>query len=494
MAKIRRDCLNSLIDCGNASKSNLSGYAAAGLEASLHDLLTSARLTRVLTHCTWENTKVAISKCGSKVGRFVSGTDMPLWVDMVAREGEWAGFFRSSGTRKLLLFLNHQAKTRAHQLAGRVTGAMAALAPLPPPVRSRHRRVATRASPISRPGPAASLIQPVPDSDFGRVMDGRDLLSMPFAERRAILRRALDEGSGLVIVPNLANISPTTLVELSHAVGDVVEKNPGVAPEYLIPNVPEVQVIGNAKDERGELRAMFSRAPPLPTDDVTGEPTLRYDPDARSPVWHTDQAFRDPPPFASLLYCKKSPPLGAGGDTAFADMTAACNALDPNRRATLRKLRAVCSYAHHNAKVNKRTPTYPLLTPAQRRLHPPVYQNIIRVDTSTGTESLYGFSSAVCAVVDEDAAVSTADLDRYDLDGEEDASVRALMYENLLPFATGPEFTYRHVWSDGDLVIWDNLRTIHTATPFEERYEREMWRTTVAHEAGGEAYLGASIG
>jgi hypothetical protein len=40
----------------------------------------------------------------------------------------------------------------------------------------------------------------------------------------------------------------------------------------------------------------------------------------------------------------------------------------------------------------------------------------------------------------------------------------------------------------------DNLRTIHTATPFEERYEREMWRTTVAHEAGGEAYLGASIG
>ena len=278
------------------------------------------------------------------------------------------------------------------------------------------------------------------------------------------------------------------------AVGDVVEKNPGVAPEYLIPNVPEVQVIGNAKDERGELRAMFSRAPPLPTDDVTGEPTLRYDPDARSPVWHTDQAFRDPPPFASLLYCKKSPPIGAGGDTAFADMTAACNALDPNRRATLRKLRAVCSYAHHNAKVNKRTPTYPLLTPAQRLLHPPVYQNIIRVDESTNAESLYGFSSAVCAVVDEDAAVSTADLDRYDLDGEEDASVRALMYENLLPFATGPEFTYRHKWSDGDLVIWDNLRTIHTATPFEERYEREMWRTTVAHEAGGEAYLGASIG
>ena len=78
----------------NAPQSNLRGYAAAGLEASLHSLLTRARLWRVLTHCTWEKTTVATSRPGSKVGRFVSGTDMPLWVDMVAREGEWAGFFR----------------------------------------------------------------------------------------------------------------------------------------------------------------------------------------------------------------------------------------------------------------------------------------------------------------------------------------------------------------------------------------------------------------
>ena len=53
---------------GNAPKSNLRGYAAAGLEASLHNLLTRARLWRVLTHCTWENTSVAISKCGIEGG------------------------------------------------------------------------------------------------------------------------------------------------------------------------------------------------------------------------------------------------------------------------------------------------------------------------------------------------------------------------------------------------------------------------------------------
>ena len=72
---------------GNASKSNVRGYAAAGLEASLHNLLTWARLRRVLTSCTWEKTTVAMSKCGSKIGRFVSGTHMPVSVDMVAMRG-----------------------------------------------------------------------------------------------------------------------------------------------------------------------------------------------------------------------------------------------------------------------------------------------------------------------------------------------------------------------------------------------------------------------
>ena len=73
--------------CGNASKSNLRGYAAAGLEASLHNLLTRARLTRVLTHCTWENTTVAISKCGSKVGRYASSVCMPFLSCMVTVRG-----------------------------------------------------------------------------------------------------------------------------------------------------------------------------------------------------------------------------------------------------------------------------------------------------------------------------------------------------------------------------------------------------------------------
>jgi hypothetical protein len=53
----------------------------------LHNLLTRARLTRVLTHCTWEKTTVAISKCGSKVGRYASSVCMPFLSCMVTVRG-----------------------------------------------------------------------------------------------------------------------------------------------------------------------------------------------------------------------------------------------------------------------------------------------------------------------------------------------------------------------------------------------------------------------
>ena len=150
--------------------------------------------------------------------------------------------------------------------------------------------------------------------DALREIPGDALRSWTFEERRANLAAALDEGNGLVIVRGLHDLTPAELVDISRCVGPDVERNPGVDPRYLVPDWPEVQVIGNVRDDAGELRAMFSRAPPLPLDE-RGRPTLRYDPESRSPVWHTDQAFRDPPPFASLLYCVVAPPPSAGGHT-----------------------------------------------------------------------------------------------------------------------------------------------------------------------------------
>ena len=83
---------------GNASKLNLKGYASAVLEASLHVLLTTARLWRVLTHCTWEKTTVVISRPGSKVGLYALSLRLPLRVDMVGRCAGGSERTRTSST------------------------------------------------------------------------------------------------------------------------------------------------------------------------------------------------------------------------------------------------------------------------------------------------------------------------------------------------------------------------------------------------------------
>ena len=71
-------------------RSNLRGYPAASFEASLHNLLTWASLTRVPTHCTCEKTTVAISKLGSNVGWYASSLRLPLRSCMAALRGrEW---------------------------------------------------------------------------------------------------------------------------------------------------------------------------------------------------------------------------------------------------------------------------------------------------------------------------------------------------------------------------------------------------------------------
>jgi alpha-ketoglutarate-dependent 2,4-dichlorophenoxyacetate dioxygenase len=53
----------------------------------------------------------------------------------------------------------------------------------------------------------------------------------------------------------------------------------------------------------------------------------------------------------------------------------------------------------------------------------------------------------------------------------------------LIEFATQPRFVYRHRWRVGDLVVWDNLQTMHRGTPFDDtKYPRDMRRTTVIEE------------
>ena len=209
------------------------------------------------------------------------------------------------------------------------------------------------------------------------------------------------------------------------------------------------------------------RATPFPPEivdvsnfDPDGKPLLTGDPkrafnDANQ-LWHTDGSFNDTPSVASLLSGRAIPP--AGGDTQFADMHAAWDALPETRKARLEGRIAVHSLLHSRRKAGLKSIDQLLIVP-----RPPVRQVLVRTHPATGRKSLY-----LASHIERVEGMTQADGD-------------ALIAE-LMDWATRPEFVYTHVWAPKDLVMWDNRRTMHRATPFDgfERHPRIMHRTTVA--------------
>jgi taurine dioxygenase len=272
----------------------------------------------------------------------------------------------------------------------------------------------------------------------------------------------------------LATLPPEDLVAWSRVFGRVEEEMQAAREDKSVPGFPILR-IGNVKDAQGKEVAQLAIVPPLRSD-----ADIRYNPETRRPVWHTDSTFRARPPVGSVFHCRKAPP--SGGETLFADMRGAYAALDDATRTRLDGLEAVCSLAHHDRKINRYSPNYPILTPAQRAANPPRRVPLVLRHPVTGEPALYGLNSSTCAIVPVGQGVAQEDLDHWDLDGVEDASV--MIWRNMLPTVTGPEFTVKWQWRPGDIVVWDNRCTIHSATGFDfEKYEREMWRLTLIDEA-----------
>jgi alpha-ketoglutarate-dependent 2,4-dichlorophenoxyacetate dioxygenase len=172
-------------------------------------------------------------------------------------------------------------------------------------------------------------------------------------------------------------------------------------------------------------------------------------------LWHTDGSFNDTPSVASLLSGREIPP--AGGDTEFADMAAAWEALPAAKKARLEGLVCVHDLSHSRRKAGLKAIDDMLIVP-----RPPVRQVLVRTHPATGRKSLF-LASHIARVEGMSAAESDA------------------LIAELMDWATRPEFVYVHVWSPKDLVMWDNRRTMHRATPFAgyETHRRIMHRTTV---------------
>ncbi len=187
-----------------------------------------------------------------------------------------------------------------------------------------------------------------------------------------------------------------------------------------------------------------------------------FDPDderaiynAGNRLWHSDSSFKRVPAMASLLSGREVPP--EGGETEYADLRGAWDALPADRQRGLPSLVAEHSFVYSRGLIG-----YDQFTDAERAAVPPVPQAVVRTHPATGRKSLYLGSHASHILgrpVDEG---------------------RTLLRE-LLEFATQPQFVYRHVWRQHDLVMWDNRCVLHRGRPWDERrYRRVMHRTTVA--------------
>ncbi len=169
-------------------------------------------------------------------------------------------------------------------------------------------------------------------------------------------------------------------------------------------------------------------------------------------LWHTDASFQDPAGRYSTLSARVIPEVNA--DTEFADMRAAYDTLDDATKQKLEGLRV-----HHTITHSREILGFDFSREEKERLKGAIHP-LVRVNPRTKRKSLYL------------AAHATRIIDWPVADG------RLLLME-LTEHATQREYVYRHVWKNGDFVIWDNLATMHRATAFDDaKYLRELRRVT----------------
>jgi taurine dioxygenase len=173
-------------------------------------------------------------------------------------------------------------------------------------------------------------------------------------------------------------------------------------------------------------------------------------------TWHTDDSFMRAPCSLTMLYGVVVP--SHGGDTQFTNMYAAYDDLPPETKARIGGLKVIHKYeaSRRGGRVAKRPA-------AEMAAMPEATHPLVRTHPDTGRKSLYLNPNRMEAIEGMDRAES----DRL-LDG-------------LIAHAIQPKYQYRHVWRQGDIVIWDNRCTMHKANAdYPDGEKRLMHRVIVA--------------
>ena len=184
-------------------------------------------------------------------------------------------------------------------------------------------------------------------------------------------------------------------------------------------------------------------------------------------LWHSDSSFKVVPAKYSLLHARSV--TSKGGNTEFADMRAAYDALEEETKAECEDL--ICE---HSQMYSRQLLGFSDFTEEERTRMAPVRQRLVRTHPATGRKSLYLSSHAGTII------------------GWPVPEARAFL-RDLTEAATQREFVYVHKWRVGDLVIWDNRQTMHRARPFPVHEPRDMRRTTLVGDGPTAAQVTAQV-
>ncbi len=266
------------------------------------------------------------------------------------------------------------------------------------------------------------------------------LLARPAAEAGvAVLRRALLDH--LVVVVRDQALSPGDQIALSARFG-VLEGHDNA--RFLKDGHPEILVLSNAR--------VNGRAIGVP--------------DAGD-AWHSDLSFKPETAMITMLQSVELP--ARGGDTEFANLYAAYDALDAATKRRIEGLHAVHSInklRNRRVEISGKREDAAEFYAKQDAQRPPTRHPIVRTHPETGRKLLYVSPRFTIAV-----------------DGIDDTEGQALLDE-LFAHQLRPEFRYRHGWRKGDLVMWDNRAVNHRACGgYDDDDIRLMHRTTVLGDA-----------
>lgn len=171
-------------------------------------------------------------------------------------------------------------------------------------------------------------------------------------------------------------------------------------------------------------------------------------------MWHSDSSFKKVPALASILSGREV--AGEGGETQFATMRAAYDALPDAMKRRIEGLVAEHSFAYSRSLVDRT-----LLSQEMKNEVPPVQQSLVRRNPANGRKAIYvgSHASHILGLPVEEG--------------------RALLTQ-LLEHATQDRFVYTHKWRNKDIVMWDNRAVMHRGRPWDYMKPRVMHRTTVA--------------